>query len=105
MLPKLFRARSRGFRAILRKLVAHCWFDDLVSGRCRSMVEIARRDGIGKQYVSRLMRLAFLAPEMVERIVAGRQPPELTAQALRTGRFDIPVDWAARKRALGFAQA
>ena len=32
------------------------------------MVEIARRDGIGKQYVSRLMRLAFLAPEMVERI-------------------------------------
>ena len=68
------------------------------------MVEIARRDGVGKQYVSRLIRLAFLAPEMVERIVAGRQPPELTAQALRTGRFDIPVDWAVQKRALGFAQ-
>ena len=43
-------------------------------------------------------------PEMVERIVAGRQPPELTAQALGTGRFDIPLDWAAQKRALGFAQ-
>jgi len=41
---------------------------------------------------------------LVERIVAGRQPPELTAQALRTGRFDIPVGWAAQKRALGFAQ-
>jgi hypothetical protein len=54
---------------------AHCWFDDLISGR--STVEIARRDGVGKQYVSRLIRLAFLAPEMVERIVAGRQPPEL----------------------------
>jgi hypothetical protein len=37
------------------------------------------------------------------RIVAGRQPPELTAQALRTGRFDIPVDWVAQKRALGFS--
>ena len=36
--------------------------------------------------------------------MAGRQPPELTAQALRTGRLDIPVDWAAQKRALGFAQ-
>jgi hypothetical protein len=47
---------------------------------------------------------AFLAPEMVERIAAGRQPAELTAQALRTGRPDIPVDWAAQKRALGFAQ-
>ena len=52
---------------------------------------------VGKQYVSRLIRLAFLAPEMVERIAAGRQPPELTAQALRTGRFDIPVDWVVQK--------
>ena len=68
------------------------------------MVEIARRDGVGKQYVSRLIRLAFLAPEIVERIVAGRQPPELTAQALRTGRFDIPAGWAAQKRVLGFSQ-
>ena len=83
---------------------AHCWYDDLVSGRCGSMVEIAKCNGVGKQYVSRLIRLAFLAPEMVERIVAGRQPPELTAQALRTGHFDIPVDWVAQKRALEFAQ-
>jgi site-specific DNA recombinase len=90
--PSLLRAVAR----------AHCWFDDLVSGR--SMVEIATRDGVGKQYVSRLIRLAFLAPEMVERIVAGRQPPELTPQALRIGRFDISVDWAAQRRALGFAQ-
>jgi site-specific DNA recombinase len=82
---------------------AHCWFDDLVSGRCGSMVEIAKCNGVGKQYVSRLIRLAFLAPEMVERIVAGRQPPELTAQALRTARFDIPAGWAAQKRVLGFA--
>jgi hypothetical protein len=71
---------------------------------CRSIVEIARRNGVGEQYVSRLMRLVFLAPELVERMVAGRQPPELTAQALRTGRFDILVAWAAQKRALGFAQ-
>ena len=86
-------------RAVAR---AHCWFGDLVSGR--SMVEIAKGNGVGKQYVSRLIRLAFLAPEMVERIVAGRQPPEFTAESLRTGRFDIPVGWAAQKRALGFAQ-
>jgi hypothetical protein len=68
------------------------------------MVEIARRNEVGKQYVSRLIRLAFLAPDILECIVAGRQPPQLTAQVLRTGRFDIPVDWAAQRRALGFAQ-
>jgi site-specific DNA recombinase len=74
-----------------------------VSGRRGSMVEIAKCNGVGKQYVSRLIRMAVLAPEMVERIAAGRQPPELTAQALRTARPDIPVDWVAQKRALGFA--
>jgi site-specific DNA recombinase len=97
------RASCKTDSSLLRAVArAHCWFDDLVSGR--SMVEVARRDGVGKQYVSRLVRLAFLAPEIVERIVAGRQPPELTAQALRTRRFDILVDWAAQRRALGFAQ-
>jgi hypothetical protein len=82
---------------------AHCWFDDLVRGR--SMVEIAKRNGVGKQYVSRLIRLAFLAPEIVERIVASRQPPELTAQVLRTGRFNLPVDWAEQKRTLRICAA
>ena len=96
------RASSKTDQSLLRAVArAHCWFDDLVSGR--SMVEIAKCNGVGKQYVSRLVRLAFLAPEMVERIAAGRQPPELTAQSLRAGRFDIPVDWAAQKRTLGFA--
>ena len=98
------RASCKTDQSLLRAVArAHCWFDDLVSGRCQSMVEIARRNGVGKQYVSRLIRLAFLAPETVERIVAGRQPPELTAQSLQAGCFDIPVDWAAQKRALGFA--
>ena len=99
------RASCKTDQSLLRAVArAHCWFDDLVSGRCGSMVEIAKRNRVGKQYVSRLIRLAFLAPEMVERIVAGRQPPELTAQALRTGHFDIPVHWAAQRRALEFAQ-
>jgi hypothetical protein len=67
-----------------------------VTGRRGSMVEIAKCNEVGKQYVSRLIRMAFLAPEMVERIAAGRQPPELTAQALRTGRPDIP--WIGRRK-------
>jgi hypothetical protein len=97
------RACSKADQGLLRAVArAHCWFNDLVRGQ--SMVEIARRDAVGKQYVSRLIRLAFLAPEIVERIMAGRQPPQFTAQVLRTGRFNLPVDWAAQKRALGFAQ-
>jgi len=91
---------------VLLKAVAraHCWFAELVTGRSASMVAIATREGVGKQYVSRLIRLAFLAPELVERIVAGRQPPELTAQSLLTSRVALPLSWAAQKQALGCVQ-
>src|SRR6202040_2535793 len=82
---------------------AHRWFDDLVSGRATSMVEIGKREGVGKRYVSRMIRLAFLAPAIVERIAEGRQPPELTTQFLSTGRGDLPLSWQAQKKLLGFA--
>jgi site-specific DNA recombinase len=82
---------------------AHRWFNDLVSGRAASMVEIGKREGLGKRYVSRMIRLAFLAPAIVERIAEGRQPPELTAQFLSTGRGDLPVSWQAQEKLLGFA--
>jgi site-specific DNA recombinase len=82
---------------------AHRWFDDLVSGRATSMAEIGKREGVGKRYVSRMIRLAFLAPAIVERIAEGRQPPELTTQVLSTGRGDLPLSWQAQKKLLGFA--
>jgi hypothetical protein len=54
---------------------ARRWFDDLVTGRAASMIEIGQREGVGKRYVSRMIRLAFLAHAIVERIAEGRQPP------------------------------
>jgi site-specific DNA recombinase len=74
------RVDSTILKAIAR---AHRWFDDLVSGRSASMVEIGRREGVSKPYISRMIRLAFLSPAIVERIVDGRQPAELTAQFCR----------------------
>jgi site-specific DNA recombinase len=82
---------------------AHRWFDDLVSGRAASMVEIGQREGVGKRYVSRMIRLAFLAPAIIERIAEGRQPPELTTQFLSTGRGDLPLSWQDQEKLLGFA--
>jgi site-specific DNA recombinase len=89
---------------VLLKLIAraHCWFDDLMSGRAASMVEIAQREKVGKRYVSRVIRLAFLAPEIVEQIVNGCQPPELTAQSLLNDRTELPLAWEAQHKVLGF---
>jgi hypothetical protein len=82
---------------------ARRWFDDLMSGRAASMAELGQREGIGKRYVSRMIRLAFLAPAMVESIVAGRQPPELTTQLLSTSG-DLPLSWRAQEQLFGFAE-
>jgi len=89
--------------ALLKALArAQRWFDDLVCGRAASLAEIAARAGVSTRYVRRLLRLAFLAPGIVEAVVEGRQPAELTAQRLLM-RTALPLDWAAQKTALGFA--
>jgi site-specific DNA recombinase len=50
---------------------------------------------------SHLMPLAFLAPNIVEAILAGGQPADLTAEML-IKRTDLPLDWADQKALLGF---
>ena len=80
---------------------AHKWFGDLASGRARSLAELAKAEGLSDRYVSRLVLLAFLAPKIVEAILAGTQPVELTAEIL-TKRADLPLSWVEQKTVLGF---
>ena len=76
---------------------AHRWFDEIRTGRARSLVAIAAREG---RYVGRLIRLAFLAPDIVETIVGGRQPTTLTAEAL-TRSIELPLSWRLQRTTLG----
>ena len=71
-----------------------------MAGRVNSMAEIGKREGLPKNYVSWLIRLAFLAPEIVEAIIQGNHPPDLTVQSLITRRIDLPLEWQAQKTAL-----
>jgi hypothetical protein len=79
---------------------AHRCFEALVSGQVCSVAELATIEGISDRYISSLLPLAFLPPDIVDAIAAGRQPPELTAHRLiRT--VDLPITWAAQKQLLG----
>jgi site-specific DNA recombinase len=93
------RADSALLKAVAR---AHQWSEDLLLGRAQSVTEIAEREGVADRYVRRVIRLAFLAPEIVEAIVVGNQPPELTAEALAE-RIDLPLLWTGQERAVGIA--
>lgn len=83
-------------KAVARSRV---WFEELASGRARSLAAVARAEGIAKRYVERLSRLAFVAPAIVEAIGQRRQPAELNAETL-LNRIDLPLDWSAQLKTL-----
>jgi DNA invertase Pin-like site-specific DNA recombinase len=92
--------------AALIALVANArrWSGMLLSGNATSVLEITDREGLGKGVISRTLPLAFLAPDIAGAILDGRQPDGLTA-----GGFyrlaDLPRDWDAQRRLLGFIRA
>jgi hypothetical protein len=43
---------------------------------------LAQREGVGRSYFTRLVRLSFLAPDLTQAILDGRQPRDLTAEKL-----------------------
>jgi site-specific DNA recombinase len=61
--------------------------------------EIAAEEGISSSYVARLLRLAFLAPDIVTAILNGRHPPQLTANRLMDDTR-LPLDWTAQRELL-----
>ena len=88
-------------RPLLKALArAYQWADDLLAGRVQSVAEIATRERTDIRYVRRVLQLRFLAPPIVEAIVAGRHPEDLTTIAL-TRKLDLPALWSAQQQVLG----
>ena len=76
----LVKALARAFR----------WKRMLESGEFTTIAELAAREGIAPSYMTRVLRLTLLAPDIVEAILDGKQGPEVTlAQLLEP----FPLDW------------
>jgi DNA invertase Pin-like site-specific DNA recombinase len=86
--PALVKAIARG----------RVWFEELATGRAQSLQQLARRHGITRRYIRRLVDLSFLSPKLIDAILDGRQPIELTAT--RVTDLDLPLDWAEQHRLL-----
>jgi hypothetical protein len=83
---------------------AHRWMEALRSGHQPSQAAIADVEGVSRRYVGLLLPLACLAPDIVETILAGRQPVDLTAEKL-IKQVELPLAWAEQRRVLGFQAA
>ncbi len=75
------------------------WYEWIVAGEVSGRRSIAQKLQLDERYVGRVLECAFLAPDIVEAILDGRQPPDLTFQKL-THR--LPLSWTEQRRQLGF---
>lgn len=74
---------------------AFYWQHLLDTGAMKSGSEIARAEGLHPSTVNELLRLTLLAPDIIERLMAGRQPRRLTLIWFQRNR--LPVDWLAQR--------
>ena len=81
---------------------AHCWKRLLDEGRYASIGEMARAERIERAYLGSLLRLTFLAPDIVEAILDGPGRAELDLPRLLK---PFPADWLEQTIALGSARA
>jgi site-specific DNA recombinase len=92
-------ARSLDHSLVLTVARARVWVDALRRGEYADTAEIASKCDLSEPYVKRMLRLAFLAPDIVEAIAEGQQPRGLTLQRLLS---PVPLAWAEQRRHFGF---
>ena len=63
---------------------------------------LAKREGVSPSYFTRLVRLSYLAPDITQAILDGRQPRDLTADKL-LAHSRLPLAWHEQRKVLGFA--
>jgi site-specific DNA recombinase len=71
----------------------------LRDGKYEDTLEVARRFKLNDAHARRVLRLGYLAPDIIEAIVEGRQPHSLTVKRLLKG---IPCSWADQRTVFGF---
>ena len=83
----LVKALARAFR----------WKRMLESGEFATIAELAEREGIVPSYMTRVLRLTLLAPDVVEAILDGKQGSEVTlARVLEP----FSLDWNKQKNTI-----
>ncbi len=89
-------ARPRRDRALIRAVVlAHAWMERLDGGNPRSIIGLAKAEKTCVLHTAKLLPLAYLAPDLVEMILEGRQPPRLTLTSLI--EQPLPHSWPEQR--------
>jgi hypothetical protein len=92
---------NEGLVALIRE--AFAMRNQLLSGPDDSIEAMIGRLGIARGRLTSLVRLSYLAPDILRAMLEGRQPIELTPSRLLQLSRDLPHDWQEQRLFLGFA--
>jgi len=95
--PPRVRVDSALVKAVAR---AFRWRKLLESGVYGTIDEIAAAEKINDSYVSRMMRLTLLAPDIIEAILNGRQREDLQTRELFR---PLPAEWSRQRTIIGLS--
>jgi site-specific DNA recombinase len=87
--PSLIKAIAR----------AHGWYEKVIQGNPLDMRSLAQQVGLTVRYVGKVFQCALLAPDIIESILDGRQPYDLTFAKLCQ---HVPLSWAEQRERFGF---
>lgn len=78
----------------------YAWYGRLASGDVDSLRTIVKALQVNERYVGRVLRSAFLAPDIVRAVLEGCRPTRLSVEKLR---FGAPLLWAEQRKLFGFS--
>jgi DNA invertase Pin-like site-specific DNA recombinase len=97
-----FTVAKPNTRLIKLLVRAHRFNTILVHSDSVAFAALAVREGVSRSYFTRVVRLSYLAPDITQAILDGRQPRDLTTQKL-LAHSRLPLGWRDQRTALGFA--
>jgi len=98
-LPAHAGASARSMPSLIRAVVnARDWLDRILHGEALNQRDLAKQTGHDERYISKILRLAFLAPDITEAILEENQPTEWNLGALVK---NVPCDWGKQRENFG----
>ena len=88
----MVKALARAFR----------WQRMLDEGVCVTIEELANREKVNRGYMSRVLRLTLLAPDIVEAILDGREPEGIRLEDILN---PFPAAWVEQRKSLSRGSA
>jgi site-specific DNA recombinase len=77
---------------------AHGWYEKVARGEAVNMRSLAQHAGLTERYVGKVFGCVLLAPDIIESILEGRQPQELSFDKLSE---HVPLSWPEQREHFG----